>query len=74
MGSVAQVTRFVTTDGAEHENLQVAQHWQNFVDLKDAFRAYQKGRPGGMSMSGFFDFLEKNKGLISDYLAEGEVK
>ena len=72
--SVQEITRFLTTDGTEHENLQRARAHQNMLDVKDAFEKYQDGRPGGMSKSGFFDFLARNRDLVMSYLARIEVE
>lgn len=38
------------------------------LNLIEAFRQYQAGRPGGMGLSGFFDFLKSNHDTIRNYI------
>lgn len=67
---VQVITIFRTSDGMDHENKYEAEKHQRMLDLKDAFKEYQAGRPGGMSITGFFDFLETKGDLVHSYLSD----
>lgn len=69
---ITQVTIFETDDGKQFPNLQEAKKHSAMLDVKAAFKEYQSGRPGGMSLSGFFDFLHSNREIISIYLEKPE--
>lgn len=65
---ITQRTIFTTSDGLDFDNLEKAKGHQTAVDLKSAFKEYQKGRPGGMSLTGFFDFIDRNRDHMATYI------
>jgi hypothetical protein len=71
--SVRKVTKmpvktvFQTDDGEVFVTSEEANEHQVVLDLKAAYKRYMNGRPGGLGLDGFMEFLNINRDEILAY-------